>query len=257
LTLEPERETASCVPSPEPAASFLLLLSALGDCVDGEAPARQMAEHDTAGEGVGAGGVPTGRLPEGATYDFGGIRGGEVDVSGAYLNGRPDAPVTVATFGDFQCVFCARSERATAGARAQLLEEGTIRVLYLDFPLPIHARGRPAAEFARCVGRIEGGRGFWESYRRLHRTQDRWTGAGKVEDGLRVVAREVGAEWPTVASCMDTDAEVPTIERFQRLGGRVGVRATPTRFFNGVPRVGAITGAQFRRMVDAVRSGQG
>jgi protein-disulfide isomerase len=233
------------------------VLFALGACADGEAPPRQVAEPKTVSSQGRDGSVPAGRLPEGATYDFGAMRGGEADVGGAYFIGRADALVTVATFGDFQCVFCARSERATAGARDELLEDGKIRVLYLDFPLPIHARGRPAAEFARCVGRVDGARAFWRTYRMLHRTQDRWTSGGPVEEGLRSVARDVGADWPGVASCMEADTELPTIGRLQRVGRRVGIRGTPTSFFNGVPRVGAITGPVFRRMVEAAWPDEG
>lgn len=240
-----------------PATAALLLLLALGACTGEEAPVRQVAEDDTAVAGTQDGRVPAGRLPEGATYDFGAMRGGEAKVGGAYYIGRPDAPVAVATFGDFECQFCARSEKATARAREELLEAGTIRVLYLDFPLPMHMRGRPAAEFARCVGRVEGAHAFWRTYRTLHRTQDRWTETRTVEDGLRTVAGEVGASWPAVASCMEADTELPTIGRLQRIGRRVGIRGTPTSFFNGVPRVGAITGSVFRRMVDAAQSGEG
>jgi protein-disulfide isomerase len=250
------------MPSPDsrihvlPITAAILLVLALGACTGEDTPARQVTEDDTAAARTQDGRVPAGRLPEGATYDFGAMRGGEAEVGGAYYIGRSDAPVTVATFGDFECQFCARSEAATAPARTELLEAGTVRVFYLDFPLPMHARGRPAAEFARCVGRTEGPRAFWRAYRTLHRTQDRWTDARTVEDGLRTVADKLGASWPEAKSCMDADTELPAVVRFQRLGRRVGIRGTPTSFFNGVPRVGAITEPVFRRMVDAALSGE-
>lgn len=197
--------------------------------------------------------VPVGRLPEGTTYDFGPARGGPAEVGGAYFIGPADAPVTVAVFGDFQCRFCARSEAATAAARRDLLRSGTVRILYLDFPLPVHARSGPAAEFARCTGRVAGARAFWRAYVTLHRTQDRWSSSGTVDAGLRAVALEVGAPWRDVRACMESGAERSAVERHRRIGQRVGVRGTPTSFFNGVPRAGAIDGAEFRRRVDAVQ----
>lgn len=199
--------------------------------------------------------VPVGRLPEGSTYDFGPTGGGPADVSGAFFIGHAGAPVTVAAFGDFECRFCARSEAATAAARRELLESGTVRILYLDFPLPVHARSRSAAEFARCTGRIGGARTFWRAYATLHRTQDLWSTSETVEAGLRAVAREVGTAWSDVRSCMESDSERSAVERHRRLAQRVGVRDTPTNFFNGIPRAGAITGSEFRRLVDAVRTG--
>lgn len=235
----------------------ILVLLVAGACSDREAPARQVADRDTLRRQDPAGPPPAGRLPEGATYDFGPMRGGEADIGGAYFVGRPEAPVTVAVFGDFQCAFCARSEAATARARRELLESGTVRIVYLDFPLPIHARGRPAAEFARCVGRNEGPRAFWRAYRTLHRTQDRWTSGGPVEEGLRSVARDISVDWPAVALCMQADTELPAIDRLQRVGRRVGIRGTPTSFFNGVPRVGAITGPVFREMVEGTKPDKG
>lgn len=240
-----------------PITAATLLLLAAGACTGGEAPAGEATRADTPAHPSEEGQVPAGRLPEGATYDFGPMRGGEADIGGAYFLGRQDAPVTVVTFGDFQCAFCARSEAATAPARRELLEAGTVRIVYLDFPLPMHDRGRPAAEVARCVGRTEGPRAFWRAYRTLHRTQDRWTTGGPVEEGLRGVGREIGADGPAVASCMEADTELPAIGRLQRIGRRVGIRGTPTSFFNGVPRVGAITGTAFRQMVEATRPGEG
>lgn len=234
-------------------AASLLALFALGACTDQASSAREAASPDSTPTDPGS--VPAGRLPPGTTYDFGDGGGGVADVGGAYYLGQPDAPVTVATFGDFQCTFCARSERATAAAREDLLEAGAIRVLYLDFPLSIHARGEPAAEFARCVGRVDGARAFWRTYRALHRRQDSWSRGGTVESGLRQVAEAVGVSWSEVDACMESDVERPAVERFRRLGQGVGVRGTPTSFFNGARRVGAITGPVFRRMVEATRPG--
>lgn len=224
----------------------------LAGCAGEDAPARQVAEADSLDGDESE--VPAGRLPEGTTYDFGGARGGAAEVGGAHFIGRSDAPVTVATFGDFECQFCARSAKATARAREELLQAGTIRILYLDFPLPMHSRSEAAAEFARCVGRVQGGHAFWQAYQALHETQDRWTRTKTAADGFRTVAEELGVPWPDTRACMESDAERPAIERFRRLGQRVGVRGTPTTFFNGRARMGAITGEQFRELVDRARA---
>lgn len=217
-------------------------------CGGGNEEGRRPADADT----LPASRVPAGRLPEGAVYDFGSSRGGPADVAGAYFMGRRTAPVTVATFGDFQCRFCARSQEATAAAREELVQAGTVRILYLDFPLGMHPRSGAAAEFARCVGAVEGGATYWRAHEALHQKQERWSAAETAEAGLREVAGAIGASWPEVSACMASDAELPAIRRFRELGRRLGVRGTPTSFFNGMPKVGVMTAGEFReRVADA------
>jgi len=80
--------------------------------------------------------------------------------------GPADAPITIVSFSDYECPFCARGE----GILSELMAAypGKIRVTVRDLPLPIHPNAPKAAEAAACAG--EGGR-FWEMHDRLFANQ--------------------------------------------------------------------------------------
>src|SRR5215470_12946245 len=69
--------------------------------------------------------------------------------------GRPErgggakAPVTIIEFSDYQCPFCKRAE----GVVDQVMKNygDKIRLVFRDYPLPMHPMARPAAEAANCA----------------------------------------------------------------------------------------------------------
>src|SRR5215472_15691138 len=60
-----------------------------------------------------------------------------------HIRGKPDAPVTLEEFGDFQCPPCG----SFAGFAEELLKEydSRLRVVFRNFPLPGHEHAREAA----------------------------------------------------------------------------------------------------------------
>jgi hypothetical protein len=73
--------------------------------------------------------------------------------------GPNGAPVTLVLFSDFQCPFC--SQMATGLMRQILPAEGDkIRLIFRNFPLPMHPWAHAAAEAAACA-RAQNDRYFW------------------------------------------------------------------------------------------------
>ena len=64
--------------------------------------------------------------------------------------GRPDAPVTLEIFSDFQCPHCAKLHfGALKQALGDCVASGKVRIIYRDFPLPYqHQYARKVAQFA-------------------------------------------------------------------------------------------------------------
>src|SRR5438270_645548 len=69
--------------------------------------------------------------------------------------GRPErgggakAPVTIIEFSDYQCPFCKRAESVVDEVVKTYGDK--IRVVFRDYPLPMHPQARPAAEAASCA----------------------------------------------------------------------------------------------------------
>jgi hypothetical protein len=64
--------------------------------------------------------------------------------------GPPDAPITIAVFGDFQCPYCAR-ELKILMQEVRPKYEDKLRITFVEFPLPNHPWARTAAEAMTCL----------------------------------------------------------------------------------------------------------
>src|SRR5262249_33650595 len=76
--------------------------------------------------------------------------------------GGANAPVTIVEFSDFECPFCGR-----AAGTVHKLEKAygdKVRVVFRDYPLPIHRTAKRAAEASHCAE--EQGK-FWEMHDKL------------------------------------------------------------------------------------------
>jgi len=74
--------------------------------------------------------------------------------------GAPDAPVTVVEFTDYECPFCKRFHQTTfKSLRRDYIDNGKVRWVVLDLPLPMHPNATKAAQVAHCAGEQDK---FWE-----------------------------------------------------------------------------------------------
>src|SRR5687768_3753388 len=90
----------------------------------------------------------------------------------ARIQGSSTAPVWVVEVSDFQCPFCKTWHDSTYRAlRREFVIPGTVRLAYINYPLPNHANAMPAAEAAMCAG-TQGK--FWEMHDGLFHTQATW-----------------------------------------------------------------------------------
>jgi protein-disulfide isomerase len=94
------------------------------------------------------------------------------DLSGAVIEGDPEARVMIAEFSDFQCPFCKRwSEEVLPPLRNALGEE--VALAFLHYPITqIHPNAGNASVVAICAG--EQGK-FWEMHDLLFARQAEWS----------------------------------------------------------------------------------
>ena len=110
--------------------------------------------------------------------------------------GKPDAPITIVEFSDYQCPFCRRFfENTLPALKADYIDIGTVRYVFRDFPLDrIHPQARKAAEAARCAG--EQGQ-YWEMHDQLFQNR-----ALRVLQ-LKGYARNLGLDLTAFEACLD------------------------------------------------------
>jgi protein-disulfide isomerase len=172
------------------------------------------------------------------------------DLREARTKGRADAPVTVYEMSDFQCPWCARFARETLPAlEREYIATGRMRLVYVNFPLPMHRNAVPAAELAMCAARQ--GR-FWPVHDLLYRHQSRWEGLDQPGELFLDLADSAGANREETVRCL-RNAEVRSLVRSDAEGAyRSGARSTPTFYIEGGLLVGAQPIQVFRQVLDSI-----
>lgn len=137
--------------------------------------------------------------------------------------GPVDASVTLIAFSDFQCPYCARVEPTLAQLRQRYPKD--LRVVFRDFPLPMHEEAAKAAEAGGCAD--EQGQ-FWPMHERLFANPK----ALSVDD-LKRHAAELGLNQEAFASCLDSGRRAAEVQEDIQAGVAAGVTGTPAFFVNG------------------------
>jgi protein-disulfide isomerase len=185
---------------------------------------------------------------------FRGQRGGGSDTisaraDNARIQGAPGAPIWIIEISDFQCPYCRQWHEETYGqVKRDVVDAGTARFAYINFPLPGHRNAWPAAEAAMCAG-VQGR--FWEMHDALFHSQRRWadlSDPGVVFDSL---GTSIGVDIGRLRSCVASHALRPLIQADYDRAVEAGVNATPTFKVGDLTLDGAVPYADLRRAVDS------
>jgi len=108
-----------------------------------------------------------------------------VPIEGDPVLGSSNAPVTMVEISDFQCPFCGKYARETfPQIKKEYVDTGKVKIIFKNFPLPMHPNAQKAAEAAECAA--DQGK-FWEYKEKLFANQNNLS----VED-LKKYAQESG-----------------------------------------------------------------
>lgn len=196
------------------------------------------------GQRGGPGPGPAGAVPSTAV---------RASFAGAPMLGRPDAPVTLVEFSDYQCPFCQRFFATVLPVlKKEYIDTGKVRYVFRDFPLDkLHPQARKAAEAAHCAG--EQGR-YWAMHEVLFRNQ-----RGLATTQLAEHAKAAGVNGTKLDECLASGRHAVRVAQGLTDGAAVGVKGTPTfvvgktvagDFVDGIPIRGAQPLETFRRIID-------
>jgi len=152
--------------------------------------------------------------------------------------GRPDAPLRIEEFTDYQCPFCGKANQALMEAASKYPQEIFIR--HRDYPMdmacnanitrPFHRQACAAARVARCAGRQ--GK-FWPMDEQLFENRESLD-----ESTMARLAAGLGLNQGELARCLANPEIQAEIQNDIREGAARGVTGTPTFFVNGEKVVG-------------------
>lgn len=148
--------------------------------------------------------------------------------------------VTIVELSDFQCPYC--------GRLAQSLEElvgeydKDVKLVFKQFPLPMHAQAEPAARAALAAH--QQGK-FWPLHDKLFANQRALSNAD-----LESYARGAGLDMERWRKDFESDALRDEVKRELELGRALGVSSTPTFYVNGRFFKGAQPPEQLRAIIE-------
>ena len=156
------------------------------------------------------------------------------------FKGPEKAAVTIVEFSDYQCPYCRRVEPALK----QVMEnyEGKVRLVYKDYPLPMHPLAPKASEAALCAE--EQGK-FWEYHEALYADQSKLS----VPD-LEATATRLGLDSEKFNECLSSSRFAEAVQSDMADAQAAGVSSTPYFFINGIPLVGAQGYGAFADIID-------
>jgi protein-disulfide isomerase len=171
--------------------------------------------------------------------------------AGGHSIGRPDAPLVMVEYSDYQCPFCRQYHVSTFDEiKKNYVDSGRVRYINRDFPLAFHENARRAAIAARCAG--EQGR-FWELRHAMIVNANQLGG-----QNISKYASDIKLEMSGFQTCLDSGRYTKEVDRDLEEGAQAGVSGTPSfvvgRLVNGrlegVRMVGAMPYQNFASTLD-------
>ncbi|MGC9379876.1 DsbA family protein [Streptomyces sp. MH13] len=172
-----------------------------------------------------------------------------------YALGKPDAPVVLIEYSDFQCPFCGRFARES---KPELLrdyvEKGVLRIEWRHFPL-FGAESEQAARASWAAGRQ--GR-FWQFHDTAYAHPRERNKGDFAEKALLTMAEEAGIEdLDRFRADMNSSAADAAVSRDVEEGYALGVSSTPAFLVNGRPILGAQPTDVFAEAVEVAEAAEG
>lgn len=164
------------------------------------------------------------------------------------LMGRDSGAIWMIVISDFQCPYCKMWHDSTSAAvKREYVDDGRVRMAYLNLPLPQHPHARVEAEAGLCAA-AQGK--FWPYAEGLFREQQKVARLADVKPLLDSLARAGSLDMAEFARCRRSNAIKSLVESDIQQATRTGVRSTPSFLIGDFLLEGASPLATFRRAID-------
>jgi protein-disulfide isomerase len=148
----------------------------------------------------------------------------KIDITGAPVRGKADAPVTLILFSDFECPWCGKLEPVLTELLANNKEK--LRIVFKHLPLPMHQQAEPAA-LAAIAAQKQGK--FWEMHDALFHITN-W-----IPNVIDETAQKVGLNMEKFKADLNSPETQMQLAKDKNDAHLADVAATPSLFVNGRP----------------------
>ncbi len=188
------------------------------------------------------------------THDVYAERASKMDLQGRPVRGNPDAKVTIVNYDDYECPFCSRLHATLTN---EILPQygDKIKIVYKDYPLPMHPWAKHAANDANCLAKLSPA-SFWEfadyvhgNQREISADKDLNKSIAELDRITSDLGKKNGADMPALQACIKDQPDA-ALKASMSEAESMGVEATPTMFINGQKLEGAVDANDVRLVLN-------
>ena len=159
--------------------------------------------------------------------------------------GPADAKVSVIEYASMTCSHCAHFHETTwPELKAKYIDTGKIRFTLREFPLD------PLAMAGFMLARCNGNDKYYPMTDLLFSQQKNWAFVDKPVDALSTLVKQAGFTQESFEACLKRQDIYDAITQVKDGGSKAGVDATPTFFVNGQKVSGAVSIAEFDKVLE-------
>lgn len=183
--------------------------------------------------------------------------GSSISILARPIRGDPKAKVTVISFDDLECPFCAQMNSVLFPATEQHYGN-LVRYVYRDYPLPMHPWAIHAAVDVNCLA-AQSPTGYWNLVDFIHSHADEISGERgkqdvaaskqKLNEATQAEGKRQNVNMDKLNSCIAKQDDA-AIRASIKEGDALGVDGTPTLFINGERATGALPQTMLWTIID-------
>lgn len=187
-----------------------------------------------------------------------------VSTLGRPVRGNPKAKVSVVSFDDLECPFCANMHQVLFPATQQHYGD-LVRYVYKDFPLPNHPWALHAAVDANCLA-AQSSEGYWSLVDYIHSHGQQISGEDmqqnltavfhRLDDATRDEGKRRQVNMDKLNACLAKQDEALIRDSIKQ-AEPLGVDGTPTLFINGERVTGALSQEMLWSAIDRAITDEG
>ena len=159
--------------------------------------------------------------------------------------GSADAKVTIVEYASMTCSHCAHFHEATwPELKKKYIDTGKVRFTLREFPLD------PLATAGFMLARCNGNDKYFPMTDLLFAQQRNWAFVDKPVDALSALVKQAGFTQESFEACLKRQDIYDAVTVVKDGGAKAGVDSTPTFFINGQKRSGALSIAEFDKVLE-------
>ena len=180
-----------------------------------------------------------------------------ISLLGRPVRGNPKAKVTIVSFDDLECPFCAEMNELLFPTTEQHYGN-LVRFIYKDFPLPIHPWAMHDAVDVNCLA-AQNHTGYWNLVDYIHShgseisgghgQQDVTAANEKLDQATQQEGQRQKVDMTALNNCIAKQDQSGIRDSIKQ-GDSLGVDGTPTLFINGERATGALPQEMLWSIID-------